>query len=308
MEQFNTELVGPLLIGLAVALKSYFFKRFYFLEKIGSIGYFIIVLIIVLPVYIFKFNISFVSLNDENAQKLVYEVLKVKPYSGFHTISNVQWKPYSDLGNLFHIKADLYKNNELYHLYMEPTCKFFVGCEVRGSKIFILKDSYKNIPLDSIEEEDFSKGYCADELIISIVKEQLNQHINKLFEIASRQQSNLNINNSIKHLSLKEFKTTHKKFSNPTNQKVTYKGSCEATMELEGNFKIIQNGKDIAPLIFKVIFDTVKKENDIYYINSKIMFDVYHDPVEHYRLAVNSIKESMFNVIKKNQESKSNTQ
>jgi hypothetical protein len=39
MEQFNTELIGPLLIGLAVALKSYFFKRFYFLVLSAKVKY-----------------------------------------------------------------------------------------------------------------------------------------------------------------------------------------------------------------------------------------------------------------------------
>lgn len=278
MFDFDLELVGTLILVAGIVARPHILKKMGKDTLLAKIIYFAALMIFVFPFYLYQPKLTFTSLDDNSAKELVSVILQQESFKEFGYINNVEWAPFSEDRNLYNIKADVTSNGEPYHIYMQPTCKFFQGCEVTMDKVLVVHDSELNIPVNHIDEHTFEKRLCSDRYVQYMLTENhIRTAFTALFEhtgkmpgtTASQSIKTINVSNIVK--------------SNPGElsdrlKKLRLLNSCRATFELNGDFILKQNKTNLMPLIL-YLFDKSESQNDHYTIVSNVDYNIFvnHD-------------------------------
>ncbi len=141
MFAINLKLLGTIITVLAIFFRRKVFDRFGFSGYKANILYFVLLLLIVVPVNMA--NITFSSLNQKVAEELIISIEKQL------TIENVS-KP-TDIvimktnkkikgRSVFNVRANLTLNGEPHQIFLQPSCSFKEGCTIQANKVKITAD------------------------------------------------------------------------------------------------------------------------------------------------------------------------
>lgn len=289
---------SAVIIGLGVVLRPYILNHFKRNGFLGNFIYFALIMLIVLPINIYQPRFTFTSLDDKSAKDLVKIVLKEPLFKDFTALSNLAWKPYYKTDNLYNIKASLYKDNNLYYIYLQPECKFLQGCQVAMDKILLINSEYENILIEDMNEAIFAKRACSDVIVQEILQERVNFFFATLMKKMDESQK-LDFNYDILSIHLKDFTEASDKLpQSPTNFKGHLSNSCSATYVVNNFLKTsdsLQKGVNIA---FKVLFRNVDKKDNIYEITSDVKYDIYISDEKEVTLLAMPFNAEKFNMTK----------
>jgi hypothetical protein len=272
--------LAPLLIAIAAVARPYVLNYLKQNGVIGNILYFLVLILLIVPLNMYQPRFTLVSLNDESAKELVAELLKNKILQEYKNPKNIHWQPYNEQKKLYNIQAEVEKEGKSFKLYIQPKCQFFKGCEVGLDKIVILaKDSKDNRDMKSIDEDMFLHRSCSDRVAFKILQGQTAPGIFKMLFNGFKKIQNTIVDYKIIDLSIEGAK----KFD--TKEKIKYKekeftlgSECMADMDVTGEFMIRSKDKDVTAAVFSYIFDSVKKDaNDRYLLATPIYYNIYYN-------------------------------
>ena len=289
---------SAVIIGLGVVLRPYILNHFKRNGFLGNFIYFAIIMLIALPINIYQPRFTFTSLDDKSAKDLVKIVLKEPLFKDFTALSNLAWKPYYETVNLYNIKASLYKDNNLYYIYLQPECKFLQGCQVTMDKILLINSEDENILIEDMNEAIFAKRACSDVIVQEILQERVNFFFATLMKKMDESQK-LDFNYDIQSIHLKDFTELSNKLpQSPNNFKGHLSNSCSATYVVSSFLKTsdsLQKGVDIA---FKVLFRNVDIQDNVYEITSDVKYDIYISDEKEVTLLAMPFNAEKFNMTK----------
>ncbi len=293
MFEFELKHLAAVVIGISVVLRPYILNKLKRNGTLENIVYIILVIIIVTPMYMYKF--TFTSLDDNTAKQIVEKVLTIEPFTGYTQTSNILWKPYDEEKNLYNIQADLSKGARKYRLFLQPECHFFKGCEVTIDRIMLFPKEYTSYGIDKLSTERFEKRICSDIAVETLLKkDRLPNAIKLLFEGMGPKTDSTTYYN-IRRITLSDYKETEVPYNAVSDSNLTLKNSCEAKLEIEGDFSIVYNkdGKEYAAPILSAIFDKVSNKGKSFSITSNIKYGIYTTPLKTITIAAQP-----FNIIK----------
>jgi len=275
--EITTSWIGPLIIGVGIAIRRYILKK---LDKEGVFAnnlYIGIIILISLPFYIWHFNLALSSLDDKSAKKLVSKTLNAKIFDKYK-LDILEWKPYNKEKDLYNIKASITdKNQNRYYMYLQPTCKFLKGCRVGLDKIMIINPDLQNIPIKDMNENMFSHRSCSDKIIGDIT---LQKNVEPFFKILFKKWNSIKNSQAtykIVELILKDFKSTKLSVKNVQDNQSKLSNSCQANLYIKGDFNINFKNQNETNNILSSMFDNVKQYNGYYKIRTKIDYNIYID-------------------------------
>lgn len=275
MFEITTSWIGPFIIALGIALRPYILKR---LDKKGAFAnilFIVVLFLIVLPFYRWTYKFTLVSMNDNSAKELALKALEFKMFDGYK-LESIQWKPYNSKKNLYNIKASIYdKKYNSYYMYLQPTCKFFKGCQIQLNKMIIIDPNIKNIHLKDMNERMFTQRECSDVVVQNIV---LEKNVKPFFKALFAKWSSLKNSKAlyrIDKLSLGDFKHTKIMIKNIQDNQDKLSNSCKANLYIKGDFDIKFKNKGITKVILDSMFDKVTFHNGYYEIKTNIYYNIY---------------------------------
>jgi hypothetical protein len=276
MFEFDLGFIGPLIVISSVVAKPYILKKLNREGTLVNVVYFLVIMLIGVPLYMLQGKFTLASMNDASAKELVNVVLQQDDFNGFKDIKNIKWTPFSKDQNLYSIKADMTENSELYHIYMQPTCEFFNGCEITMDKILIVKDKDLNIPINYIDEQTFEKRPCSDRYIKSVL---LNERISTGFKVLFENYSKVPGTTASQSIDYIKISNIHEsKATNLTDElkKLHLLNSCQATYEIKGDFVMKKGDNNYMP-IMELLFDEVKLVEGKYIFVSKVDYNIFYN-------------------------------
>ncbi len=268
--------LGIFLIAIAIVLRPYIFNFFNVKGILAHVVYFLLLMVIVVPLNIYQPRFTLSSLDTKSSKKLIEELLKTPLFEEFENIENVNWKPYLVDKKLYNIKATISKNSKLYHIYLQPTCNFFKGCTVGLDKIMIVNHKYESISIEKITEETFLQRDCRDIIVQNILDDRIKFAI-KTYSENMNKVPNIKFKYDIKSLQTMNFKeSSSKPLQAKMAQNYKFSNSCSADFILKSLFTIGGQSKKGLNLSLSTMFDNVKEEeNNMYIISSKVNYDIY---------------------------------
>jgi len=274
--ELDLKYLGAVIIGLAIALRPYIFKRLKVKGLVAHAIYFFIFMIIVVPLNMYKPSLTFTSLNDKSSKELIEKVLKLPIFSNFtNKIKNIEWKPYPSSSNLYNIKANIYQGAKEYIIYLQPACSFLNGCEIGLDKILIVEKQYQEYAVDTITDNIYNKRICHDSIVQDMLKEKIKSAID-VYAVNMNKIPNINFKYKIQSLNVNNFREIEKKFSKgevPKNYKLS--NICEADFTLHSFFKVEDKPrKELASALY-MLFDNVTVNDNNYTISSIVKYEVY---------------------------------
>jgi len=278
MFEFELKHLAAVIIGLGVALRPYLLNRFKGNNALGNTLYFIIVIALVTPMYMYKFTFS--SLDDNTAKQLVDKILTFDPFSHYKRPSNIAWKAYDEEKSLYNIQADLFNGQNAYRLFLQPECHFFKGCEVALDRIMLLPKEHADYDINTLTAQRFEKRVCSDVLVESILKEDRLPYAIKLLFQNMKTKTDSTASYKIRSISLSDYKETKLPYSATVDSNITLKNSCEAKFKLEGDFSLIygKDKREYAAPLFKTLFDDVSNQGQSFSISSSVTYGIYLTP------------------------------
>jgi hypothetical protein len=279
MFEISSSWIGPLLIGIFVALRPYILKRLKQNNTLGNILYFLLVMVIVVPLEIYQARLTITSLDDATAEKLVQEVLRAELLKGYENPTDVLWKPYNKEKKLYNVEAKIEKEGKRYRLYLQPECEFFKGCKVGFERVVILpEESADNRAVSAMDEAMFLHRSCADQIALKLLKQKTLPGLFKILFDGLKKIKKSSVEYEISSLFVKQPQTFD------TSKKIAYKekefslgSECKADLTLSGKFIIKSLNKDITKPIFSYIFDKVEKESDnVYRLQTPLYYNIYY--------------------------------
>ena len=276
MFEFDLKYLGAAIIGIAIVLRPYIFKRLTVQGFKAHAIYFFALMVIVVPLNMYKPQFTLTSLDDESSKKLIESILKLSIFSNFtNKIENIEWKPYPSSNNLYNIKANIYDETKEYTLYLQPMCDFFNGCEIGLEKILIVEKKYKEYSVDTITEDMYTKRICQDSIVQSSLKEKIKSAIN-VYAINMDKIPNVDFEYKIQSLSVNNFREIENKFSKgeiPKNYKLS--NICEADFTLNSFFRIKDKPKRDLESSLYMLFDKILVNDNNYTISSIVKYEIY---------------------------------
>ncbi len=275
MYEITTSWIGPLIIAIGIAARPYILKR---LDKKGSLAnvlYIVILILLIFPFYMRTYKFTLMSMNDKSAKELVLKTLDSKIFNGYK-LESLKWKPYDEKKNLYNIKADIVdKKHNSYYMYLQPTCKFFKGCQMRLNKMMIINPDVKNIQLKDMDKRMFAQRDCSDVIVQDIV---LGKNVKPFFKALFAKWNSLKNSKAtykIDKLSLKDFKHTKLMIKNIQDNQDKFSNSCKANLYIKGDFDINFKKQNITKGLLNSMFDKTTSHNGHYKIKTNIYYNIY---------------------------------
>jgi hypothetical protein len=278
MFEFELKHLAAAIIGIGVVLRPHLLNRLKHNDALGNSVYFILIIVLVTPMYMYKF--TFTSLDDNTAKQLVEKVLTFDPFSDYKRPSNIIWKAYDEKKSLYNIQADVFNDARPYRLFLQPECHFFKGCEVAVDRIMLFPKNHAGYDIESLTAEKFEKRICSDVLVESILKKDRLPNAIKLLFKEMKAKTDSSTSYRIRSISLNDYKETDTPYSAAIDSNVTLKNSCEAKFKLEGDFSIVysKDKREYAPPILKTLFDNVTNKGKSFSISSSVKYGIYMTP------------------------------
>ena len=224
-----------------------------------------------------NYKFTLVSLDTKSAKELVIKSLEFKALNQY-TLDTLMWKAYDQKKKLYNIKASIVdKSDNRYYIYLQPKCEFFKGCKIGMDKILVIEPSVKDIPIESMNEAMFIHRACGDKIIRDmLIKEKVEPFFKMLIE-KWNSIKNSQATYKIDSLKLNDFKSTNIRIKNVENKSLKLSNSCQANMDIKGNFSVIFKNHDLTKPILSSMFDTVISEAGKLEIKTKIYYNIYSD-------------------------------
>lgn len=277
MITITTSWIGPLIIAIGIIARKKILNHFNKNTKTANLLFIIFILLLSLPFYIWQYKFNFTSLSDKTAKLLIQKSLK-SPMLSKYKLDITTWASYDEKRDLYNIKASIYdKNNHMYYMYLQPTCKFFKGCKVGLDKILIIDPLVKNISIEDMNENMFTKRICSDKIIGDML---LDTSVKKFFRVLFEKYNaikNSQASYRIDRLYLEDFKHTNLIIKNIQSNKLKYSNSCQANLFIKGDFNVKFKNKDYTRNILYSMFDEVKPDSHGYIIKTKIDYNIYNN-------------------------------
>lgn len=275
MFEIDLKLLGAVLIGVAITVRPYIFKRLNVEGTLAHIVYFSLLMMITFPLYLYQPKFTFTSIDDKSAKELIARVLESPAFNGFTNIENVKWKPYNEDKNLYNIKAQISKQDKHYNIYLQPTCEFLEGCQVGVDKIMVFENGYKSYPVEKLTEDIFIKRDCRDLFVQESLEERIKFGIQTFAENLNKM-PNVTLKYDIESLATNNHTISKETpLAVKTTPDYMLSNSCSADFELKSVFTIEGQTKKGLEAAFSVMYDDVKVDNDLYAISSKVNYDIY---------------------------------
>ncbi len=274
MFEFDPKYLGMIILGIAIALRPYIFRKLNVKGFIAHLIYFFLLMLIIIPLNMYK--IQFTSLNDENSKELIENVLTMPTFSNFtNKIENIEWKASSSNSDLYNVKANIYDKNKEYTLYLQPTCNNLSGCKIGVDKILIVEKGYPEYSVDTMTEDIYSKRICQDLIVQNLLKGQIKSAIDRYADNI-RKIENGNFEYKIQSLSVNNFRKIKNKFSKgEIPKKYKLSNVCEADFRLNSFFKVPNTSKKDFENALHTLFNKVSMNDNNYTISSIVKYEIY---------------------------------
>lgn len=280
MYEIDLKHIGTFIIVLGVILRPYIFKKFNLQGGLYQVLYFVLFMIIVVPLNMYSPKFTLTSLDKNTAltltQNLLDSPLFLEKYK--KDLDSLEWKPYNVEKKLYNIKVTLYKDSKPYTLYIQPRCDFLKGCEMDIRKIMLVDETHASIPIEELTEESFNTRACNDK----IVEELLNQRIKFIMQTyfdklkkdtTGKLDYELKFVKSLKH-QIRDYPLNKKVLTHLYSKNRLIK-RCQAKFNLEMLLKLDEDKEKSFYMASSILFDDVVKEDDTYKISSKIDYNIY---------------------------------
>lgn len=273
--EFTTSWIGPLIIAIGVALRPYILKLFDKKGTFPNVLYVIVLLLLVLPFYMWNFKFNLTSMNDKTAKELVSKVLDYEMFNGYK-LESLQWRPYDKKENLYNVKAYISdRNHHKYCIYLQPTCEFSKGCEVKLNKIMVIDPDVKDIALRDMDKGMFDHRDCSDVVVRDIL---LEKNVKPFFEALFAKWNSLENSKAtyrIRELSMRNFAQTKPTIKNIQDGQDSFSNSCRADLYINGDFDIDFKKRNITKGLLSSMFDKIASNNGQYRIKTEILYNIY---------------------------------
>lgn len=264
--------IGQILMLVGIVSKTFIFKKFNLSGILTNVIYYVCVILIVSPFYLYETIISGVKFREKTAERLVTKVITNNAfYKDFNSSKNIVWKSYLENKDLYIIKADIKKERMNYKLYLLTKC---LGneCEIEQKNIVILNElDSNNISIDEIKESFFNQRPCNDYLVQEILKSTTRYAFDSFFEKFKRK--NISYQNKIDNLSFTDFQEIHDNTNLKDN--LMYLNTCSANLEYEVNIQIDDESKKSLNQTFNLFYDYVEQNNENYKFKSSFLYNIY---------------------------------
>ncbi len=275
MYEITTSWLGPFIIAIGIAARPYVLKRFGKKVNLVNVLYIVILILLTLPFYMWTYRFTLMSMNNKSAKKLVLKTLDSKIFNGYK-LNSLKWKPYDEKKNLYNIKAAIAdKKHNNYYMYLQPTCKFFKGCEIRLNKMMIINPDVKNIQLKDMDRRMFAQRDCSDVIVQDIV---LEKNVKPFFKALFAKWNSLKNSKAayrIDKLSLRDFKHTKLMIKNVQDNQAKFSNSCKANLYIKGDFDINFKNQNNTKGLLNSMFDKITSHNGHYKIKTNIYYNIY---------------------------------
>lgn len=269
---FDVETIGQILMLIGVISKTYIFRKFNLSGIFTNIIYYISVMLISTPFYLYEPIMSLAKFNQKTSERLVNKVLKDNSfYKDFNSSKNIVWKSYLENKDLYIIKADIKKDKMNYKLYLLTKCSAN-ECEIEQKNIVILNEfDNNNILIDEIKESFFNQRPCSDYLVQEILKFTTTYSFDSFFEKFKRK--NISYQHKIDNLSFRDFQKINDKVNLKDN--AMYLNTCSANLEYGVNIEIDDESRKSLNQTFNLFYDYVEQNNENYKFKSSFLYNIY---------------------------------
>lgn len=271
----TTSWIGPFIIAIGILSRKYILKRFKKEGLIINIFYIIVLILLTVPFYKWQYKFTLTSLDTKSAIALVRKSLKFETLNKY-TLDTLVWKPYDPKKKLYNIKASIMdQNNNMYYMYLQPKCEFFKGCKIGLDKMLIIEPDIKNIPLKSMNEAMFTHRDCSDKIARDIL---LEKDVKPFFKMLFKKWDSFKNSQAtyrIDSLKLDDFKPTGIHVKNIKSKSSKLSNSCQANMNIKGDFSVIFNNHDLTKPILSSMFDSLTSKSGNLEIKTKIYYNIY---------------------------------